>query len=68
MKDDQGRTFVSRTAVWVVGVVWAVGSLLLGWTTAPWGDLATRLEFTLVWAALGFLPAVVAILVWSHLE
>ncbi|MDV3222793.1 hypothetical protein [Intrasporangium sp.] len=67
-KDRDGRTLVSGTAAGVIGSLWLLGSLAMGITTAPWPDLGTTIEFTLGWAAFGFIPALVLVLVWSHLD
>jgi len=67
MKNGEGRILVSRRAVAVVGMVWLLGSLWLGMGMGaphPGGFI----EAALALAALGAIPAVVLVLVWSYLE
>lgn len=67
MKNDEGRTLVSRRAIAVVGMLWLLGSLWLGaGMAAP--HAGGFIEVALALAALGAIPAVVLVLVWSYLE
>ncbi|MDC5698723.1 hypothetical protein OO014_15815 [Intrasporangium calvum] len=66
MKGEDGRTVVSATGAMVIGSLWLLGSVAMGWGSAHDNDLGTRLEYTLAWAALGVFPGILLLLVWSY--
>lgn len=68
MKNEEGRTLVSTTGAAVIGSLWLLGSVVLGFATATAPGFARGLEFVLMWLALGAFPAVLLLLVWSYLE
>lgn len=58
---------VSARVAIVVGLLWLVGSGVLGVLTAPEPGFGAAVEMAAFFATLGLLPAIVMVVVWSHL-
>lgn len=68
MKDKEGRRLVSGRGAAVIGSLWVLGSVVMGWGTASTSLVPRQFEYTVGYLALGAFPALLLVLVWSYLE